>query len=253
MSDQEDSGPSRKPRAFRIEDEDSAGGKAERTASGQAGGKTEARTEKRRKPASLPVTVEMTSSRDDPFDAPDAEADALTPPPARPRKRRLTPGKVLLAALGFLAALAIGLWTDMLIRELFDRLPWLGWIALACAGIAALALTALVVREIVGLRRLARVSGLRTEIAARADTANSKEARALALPGREPDFRQSALGPAAARAWKRLKARSLTGRIISNLPNAKLMASPRPAGAADHAQCRAPGLGRNRGQPPCLS
>lgn len=179
MSDHDDSGPSRKPRAFSVE-EDASSGRDTRQASGPARGKSGGKTDTPRKPASLPVTVEMTKTQDDPFDTPAADPDALTPPPARPRKRRLTAGKVLLAALGFLAALAIGMWTDTLIRELFDRLPWLGWVASAAAGVAALALIALVIREIAGLRRLARVAGLRAEISRKADAASAKEARALA-------------------------------------------------------------------------
>ncbi|MEQ8479216.1 MAG: TIGR01620 family protein [Hoeflea sp.] len=207
MSDQDKSGPSRKPRAFSVDD-DAPSGHETGQASGPARGKAGVKTDKPRKPASLPVTVEMTKAGDDPFDTPEADPEALTPPPARPRKRRLTAGKVLLAALGLLAALAIGIWTDTLIRDLFDRLPWLGWVASAAAGMAALALLALVIREIAGLRRLARVADLRAEIARKADAASSKEARALAA-------RVSSLiaaNPLSARGRKSLEA--LDGEII---------------------------------------
>src|SRR5690606_5342869 len=56
---------------------------------------------------------------------------------------------------------AIGLWTDALIRDLFSRAGWLGWTALAVAGVAALAFIVLVARELVGLARLNSVEKLR--------------------------------------------------------------------------------------------
>jgi putative membrane protein len=52
----------------------------------------------------------------------------------------------------------LGIWTDALIRDLFDRLPWLGWAASAAAAIAAVALLVLIIREIAGMRRLAKVA-----------------------------------------------------------------------------------------------
>jgi putative membrane protein len=64
-------------------------------------------------------------------------------------------------ALGILMSLAIGLWTDKLIRDLFARADWLGWLATAMAALAALSATVIVVRELWGLARLASVEKLR--------------------------------------------------------------------------------------------
>ncbi|MDZ7599989.1 MAG: TIGR01620 family protein [Hoeflea sp.] len=165
--------PPRKPRAFSVDEP------AARPARDQAGAAPRA-AEKARKPSAIPVaTVSMTADEEDPFLPPAATLDALTPPPARPRRRRLTVGKILTASLGFLLVLALGVWTDSLIRDLFARLPWLGWTAFAAAVIAVLALLALALREFMGLRRLAQVAGLREKIAGRGKSATAKEARAL--------------------------------------------------------------------------
>tara|TARA_R110002020_G_scaffold52911_3_gene148365 strand:- start:3684 stop:4811 length:1128 start_codon:yes stop_codon:yes gene_type:complete len=171
MTDRDDTTPPRKPQAFSVDEPAAAPAAGKRD-------RPKASADPARKPSAIPVTAAVTMAEEDPF-LPPAALDALTPPPARPRPRRLTPGKVLGASLGFLLMLALGIWTDSLIRELFDRLPWLGWVALAAAVIAVLALLVLVVKEIRGMRRLTRVAELNAEIAARSRTATAREARAL--------------------------------------------------------------------------
>ncbi|MCY0095429.1 YcjF family protein [Hoeflea ulvae] len=171
MTDHDASEPVRKPRAFTVDDP------PRRKAAPDAGART---TDKPRKPAAIPVTVAVTMSEDDPFMPPPDNLDALTPPPASPRPRRFTAGKLLTASLGFLAALAIGVWTDTLIRSLFERLPWLGWAASVAAAIAVVALLALAIREFTGIRRLTKVASLRQSIAAKTGSATAVEARALA-------------------------------------------------------------------------
>ena len=165
--------PPRKPRAFSVDEPDRK--EAPRKADAPPRG-----AEKSRKPSAIPVTtVTMSTEEDDPFLPPPASMEALTPPPAKPRRRRLTAGKVLTGSLGFLLVLAIGVWTDSLIRELFDRLPWLGWVAFVAAVVAVLALLVLAIKEFIGLRRLAQVANLRESIAAKSKSATAKEARAL--------------------------------------------------------------------------
>lgn len=112
----------------------------------------------------------------DVFDGPD-EALA-TPPPATPRRRSKL-GGVLLAALGLLVSLALGLWVDWLIRDLFARSDWLGWFAVGVATIAGLALIVIVARELVGLARLASVERLRARAAHVAASGDTAKARAL--------------------------------------------------------------------------
>ncbi|MCZ4288711.1 YcjF family protein [Hoeflea alexandrii] len=170
MTDSNASSGSRKPRSFTVDD----------PAAKASTGAPESKAKTARKPAAIPVTVEMTMEQDDPFVSQPEALEALTPPPATPRPRRLTAGKILLTSLGFLFALALGIWTDTLIRSLFDRIAWLGWAATAAAAIAALALLALVIREIIGIRRLAKVAHMRENIATKARSATAREARALA-------------------------------------------------------------------------
>ena len=198
MTDSDASSGPRKPRSFSVDDP------AAKAPSGAA----ESKAKTARKPAAIPVTVEMTMEQDDPFVSQPEVLEALTPPPAAPRPRRLTAGKILLTSLGFLLALALGIWTDTLIRSLFDRIAWLGWAATAAAAIAALALLALVIREIIGIRRLAKVAQLRESIAARTRSATAREARALASEVAS----LVAVNPLTARGRKSLK--SLDDEII---------------------------------------
>ncbi|MGJ8570723.1 MAG: YcjF family protein [Hoeflea sp.] len=172
MTDNDPSSPPRKPRSFSFEESSVK----EPTAQPDRQTRT---SEKPRKPTAIPVTASITMEQEDPFASAPAALEALTPQPATPRRRRLTAGKVLMTSLGFLLALALGIWTDSLIRSLFERVPWLGWVASAVAAVAALALLTLVIKEILGIRRLARVAHLRMGIAAIAKSATAKEARAL--------------------------------------------------------------------------
>jgi putative membrane protein len=172
MSDNDPDIQPRKPRSFTVDD-------AAANVRPDAPDTHNETTQKPRKPAAIPVTASITMEQEDPFASAPSELEALTPPPATPRPRRLTAGKVLMASLGFLLALAVGIWTDSLIRSLFERVPWLGWVASAAAAIAALALLVLVVREILGIRRLAKVAHLREGIAAIAKSATAKQARSL--------------------------------------------------------------------------
>jgi putative membrane protein len=105
--------------------------------------------------------------------------DLPVPAPLPPPRRRFPWGKVFWSALGGLVALGAGLATTRLIEDLYARAEWLGTLS---AGLAALALVALVVicaREIFGLVRLASLEKLR----ARADAAligdDRDEARAI--------------------------------------------------------------------------
>lgn len=61
-------------------------------------------------------------------------------------------------AAGGLATLGIGLAIDTLVRSLFARTDWLGWIGLGFVALAAAALLAFAVREAVGLFRVRRIT-----------------------------------------------------------------------------------------------
>ncbi|TIM59198.1 MAG: TIGR01620 family protein, partial [Mesorhizobium sp.] len=66
-------------------------------------------------------------------------------------------GSLFFGALGVLVSLALGLWTDQLIRDLFARAEWLGWVAAGMAVIALLALLVILAREFLAIARLAEV------------------------------------------------------------------------------------------------
>lgn len=119
---------------------------------------------KPRTPAAFDDAVTLTPDADDPFIATTADLPELTPPVATPRPRRLTLGRIAFGALGLLLSLAVGLWVDALIRDLFTRNDWLGYLAIAAATVAVLALLGVVLRELIGLRRLAAVQDLKHDI-----------------------------------------------------------------------------------------
>lgn len=144
----------RKPAAFRIE--------PEADARDSAAAKTPLAAE--RKPRALAAgSVIVTPSEIDVFD--EADLAAAEPPPATAPRRRSRIGAIFLSAAGILVSLGIGLWTDRLIRDLFTRADWLGWLAVGAAAIAAVALLVIVVRELLSVFRLASVERLRNRAA----------------------------------------------------------------------------------------
>ena len=110
----------------------------------------------------------------DVFDEPDA-ATAPPPPPTPRRRSRL--GAIFFTALGILISLAVGIWTDQLIRDLFSRADWLGWLATGVALVAALAFLFIMVREIAGIVRLASVEKLRERSVVALTRNDGREAR----------------------------------------------------------------------------
>ena len=143
----------RKPTAFRLEPE------PERKQQSPASRSSEAETPRR--PRALKAVV--TPDAVDVFDEPDIVTSE--PPPATAPKRGSRLGAVFHGAFGILVSLAVGLRTDSLIRELFSRADWLGWVATVAAAIAVLALIVILVRELLALSRLASVEKLRNRAA----------------------------------------------------------------------------------------
>jgi putative membrane protein len=138
----------RRPAAFRIEPEPAA-----KAPPGDA--------DTARKPRAIPKSdvAVVVPDEVDVFAADDIET--REPPPAIAPRRRSRLGAIFLTALGALVSLGIGLWTDQLIRDLFARSDWLGWVAVAAAAIAALTLAIILVREFAALARLASVEKIR--------------------------------------------------------------------------------------------
>jgi putative membrane protein len=156
---------SRKPASFRIEPE------AVRPPS--PGVRMESRD-----PRALPTdAVVVTPAEIDVFDEPDAAASI--PPPATAPRRRSRLGAIFASAFGLLVSLAIGLWTDRLIRDLFERAEWLGWLATGLAAVTLLALLAILAREALAVSRLASIERLRSRALDATTRDDLKAARAV--------------------------------------------------------------------------
>ncbi len=105
----------------------------------------------------------------------DSEADAPVPAPRKRASHRWL--GALAAAAGGLVTLAIGIAVDNLVRDLFARYAWLGWVAVALVAIAGAALLVLAGREILALARLRRI----TRIHERAKEAAASDDRDTAI------------------------------------------------------------------------
>ncbi|MGO6902957.1 TIGR01620 family protein, partial [Rhizobium ruizarguesonis] len=157
--------PRRAPAAFSYEDE-----AADPRDNGRQG-------EQRRKPESFSENIVVTPDEDDPFLNPDKDLSAV--PVATPLRRRTSFGKIAAGAFGILLSLAIGLWTDSLIRDLFTRADWLGYAALVVLAVGILAVLALVIRETIGMMRLAAVQKIKAEAEAAILETRPAKARAV--------------------------------------------------------------------------
>jgi putative membrane protein len=141
----------RRPAAFRLEPEKAP---EEKTKAKKA-------TASRSPRAVTTDLAVVTPDEVDVFDM--VEVAGAVPPPAEAPTRRSWFARILLGALGVLVSLAIGLWTDQLIRDLFQRAEWLGWVAAGAAALAVAALGVILLREMLAVARLASVEKLRNQ------------------------------------------------------------------------------------------
>lgn len=99
--------------------------------------------------------------------APDAgEAGVARPTLAELGRRGLRWGTLLAAALTGAAALSLAAWLARFVSAALARDDWIGSATLALLVVAALAALMIVLRELVGFARVARLGRLKTEIAA---------------------------------------------------------------------------------------
>ncbi|MEO1542852.1 MAG: TIGR01620 family protein [Pseudomonadota bacterium] len=103
-------------------------------------------------------------------------------------------GGVLVGALVSLFTLALGLWFSSFVATAITRDDWVGYLAFGLAAMAAFAAAVLALREIFGIWRLSRLTGLRkdAEHALRADdlkAAQRVSRRLKSLAGRPRDKR----------------------------------------------------------------
>jgi putative membrane protein len=156
-----------------------------------------------------------------PTDLPSPEATAAAAVAPR-RSRRAHWVAALVSALAGLAALALGLWLDSLVRALFERNDVLGWIGIALAALAAVALFALVAREVIALIRVRRITHVH-EAAAVAAASDDREKALAVLPQVEALYRrrpETARGRAALAAHKR---EIIDGRDLIALAETELL------------------------------
>ena len=121
-----------------------------------------------------------TSKREGP-----SEVIAQRPISMRDVERGIRWGSIMLSAMAALASLAAGLWFTRFVSVAVERQDWIGWVAAALMVIIALALAVLVLRELIGFRRLARLSRLRKTMRTLVVTPDlQKERAAVALLSR---------------------------------------------------------------------
>ncbi|WP_319520372.1 TIGR01620 family protein [uncultured Martelella sp.] len=141
----------RKPAVFDIEDE-----------------KRSDETAPHRKPRHFDdPDVRMTPEAEDPFlgEAGTIADEDGEPPVATMKKRGFSFAKLAAAAFGIVLSLAIGLWIDDLVRSLFARAPWLGWLALGAVVIGVVAAIVVAVREAIAILRLGAIQHIKLRLA----------------------------------------------------------------------------------------
>lgn len=93
-------------------------------------------------------------------------------------QRGLRWGGVLLSAMAALATLAASLWFARFVSVALERNDWVGWLAAGLLGLIILALVAILLKELLGFRRMARLSRLRKSVDAALASADQAGERA---------------------------------------------------------------------------
>lgn len=101
---------------------------------------------------------------------PELDPQLITPPP----RRMSWIGRLAWTTGGILVSAGLGLAADRLIRDLFASNEYLGWIGLGVLGAFVVAVTALVFREFLALRRLRVLDALKAD-AVRASRDNDRK------------------------------------------------------------------------------
>ena len=126
--------------------------------------------------ATLSMGPDLAPDSEDYADKLDEEALAYKPN----RSKGWSLGRLFWGALSGIVMLALGLWLDGLITDLFSRWAYLGWAGIALIAAAILALLAFLLREFLALRRLAHLAHLQDRVTALYEDGDRKQATALA-------------------------------------------------------------------------
>lgn len=120
-------------------------------------------------------------SRGDVAILPESEPiDVVEPADVAPAKRRWSWGGLFVTGLSGFLALAFGVWAEQTIAWLMSQSPVLGYAALACAAVAALALAVMLGRVIRDILRERKVEALRLRATAALADGSVDAAKAVA-------------------------------------------------------------------------
>ena len=125
------------------------------------------------------IVAESEAAQRPPVDVIAAASDENLPAVIVAPKRKIPWGTLFWSALSGLVFLALGLAVTNLVEDLYARAPWLGAIGLVLAILAGLALLVVMLREIIGLARLATVESLRHRALAVIESDDRDGGRAL--------------------------------------------------------------------------
>ncbi|OLP61398.1 TIGR01620 family protein [Xaviernesmea oryzae] len=157
-----------------------------------------------RRPAAFDEGVQLTLPAEDPFAETTLPLEPIEVAEARvlPRRRRFSFIGLASGALGVLVSLALGLWIDQLVRDLFARSDALGMIAIAAVVLLVIGVLTVAGRELAGIFRLANVQTLKADALAAATQPTAAPARKVvdALTGLLKSRAQTAAGRAALKA-----------------------------------------------------
>jgi putative membrane protein len=93
-------------------------------------------------------------------------------------------GGILFSAMAALASIALGLWFTRFVSVALERQDWIGWLAFGLMVVIGIALLGIVLRELLGFRRLAQLAKLRSLVRAtlaKPDLASERKAVAALL------------------------------------------------------------------------
>lgn len=119
----------------------------------------------RRKPRAIAPGPALEMEAEDYFEREELTADRAVIAEVERQRRGLSLSSLALGAAGLFVSLALGLWIDSVVRALFDRNEWLGWLAFGVAALLVVAVILIVLREITAILRLRSIDHIRAELA----------------------------------------------------------------------------------------
>jgi putative membrane protein len=132
-----------------------------------------------RKPRAIAPGPALELEAEDYFEREELTADSAVITEVERQRRGVSLASLAFGAAGLFVSLALGLWIDSVVRTLFERNEWLGWLALGVAALLAVAVVLIVLREITAILRLRSVDHIRSDlIEALAGTDDKQLARA---------------------------------------------------------------------------